>query len=67
MSEGVMGGGAPCRVKSSVDGCSNIQMGYGTIIVGATVDMCLEKRSLIFYGIFCFVYVKKYLLCLVVN
>lgn len=38
--------GAP-RVKSSVDGCSNIQMGYGTIIVGATVDMDAGVRILI--------------------
>lgn len=30
--------GGDTRLKSSLDGCSNIQMGYGTIIVGANVD-----------------------------
>ena len=37
-------------MKSSVDGCSNIQMEYGTIIVGATVDMYVVEAVLIVGG-----------------
>lgn len=47
----VLGGkGVREAAKSSVDGCSNIQMGYGTIIVGATVDMCVVGIVLIVPG-----------------
>lgn len=46
----VLGGEVGVRengVKSSVDGCSNIQMEYGTIIVEATVDMYVVEAVLI--------------------